>query len=169
MRAAICGLPRSFANTPAQLDAANRQRILRRARRRAGKRRHSAAAGTATGISCGSTTERSGSSQKAHTAAPATSRAADKTNGAAQFSYWAKNPNTKGDSAPPILPAMFIIPDTVPEYLPPQSMGTAHAGPIVHSRKNMAAAGMTEDAYTAVYFLTAALFFLEGTNRPPRA
>ena len=41
--------------------------------------------------------------------------------------------------APPILPAMFIMPDTVPEYLPPVSIGTAQDGPMVHSRKNIAA------------------------------
>ena len=44
-----------------------------------------------------------------------------------------------GDSAPPILPAMFIMPETVPEYLPPVSMGTAQDGPMVHSRKNIEA------------------------------
>ena len=46
-------------------------------------------------------------------------------------------PNTIGEMAPPKLPAMFIIPDTVPEYLPPVSIGTAHDGPIVNSRKNI--------------------------------
>ena len=37
-----------------------------------------------------------------------------------------------------MLPAMFIIPETVPEYFPPTSIGTDHDGPIVHSRKNIA-------------------------------
>ena len=41
--------------------------------------------------------------------------------------------------APPKLPAMFIMPDTVPEYLPPVSIGTDQDGPMVHSRKNIAA------------------------------
>jgi len=59
-------------------------------------------------------------------------------NGAAHEPNWAKTPKTKGESAPPMFPAMFIIPDTVPEYLPPTSMGTAQDGPMVHSRKNMA-------------------------------
>src|SRR6202000_1441331 len=39
--------------------------------------------------------------------------------------------------AAPKLPAMFIMPDTVPEYLPPVSIGTAQDGPIVHSKKNI--------------------------------
>jgi hypothetical protein len=34
-------------------------------------------------------------------------------------------PKTIGDSAPPMFPAMFIIPDTVPEFLLPTSIGTA--------------------------------------------
>ena len=33
---------------------------------------------------------------------------------------------------------MFIIPETVPEYSPPMSMGTAHDGPMIVSRKNIA-------------------------------
>lgn len=33
---------------------------------------------------------------------------------------------------------MFIIPDTVPEYSPPMSMGTAQDGPMIVSRKNIA-------------------------------
>src|SRR5215471_14753154 len=99
---------------------------------------HSAAAGADTGCSCFSTHERSGSSQNAHTPAPTISNAAATTNGACQLPYWARTPNTNGDIAPPKLPAIFIIPDTVPEYLPPVSMGTAQDGPIVHSRKNMA-------------------------------
>ena len=32
-----------------------------------------------------------------------------------------------------------VPPETVPEYLPPASIGTAQEGPIVHSRKNMEA------------------------------
>src|SRR5579872_3921418 len=84
-----------------------------------------------------SSTERSGSSQKAHTPAPVTSRAAATIKGACQLPYWTRKPNTSGESAPPILPAMFIMPETVPEYLPPASIGTAQEGPIVHSRKNI--------------------------------
>src|SRR5215472_16209416 len=79
----------------------------------------------------------SGSSQNAHTAEPITSSAAATMNGACQLPIWTSAPNTMGDSAPPILPAMFIMPDTVPEYLPPVSIGTAQDGPMVHSRKNI--------------------------------
>src|SRR5262249_17118057 len=81
----------------------------------------------------------SGSSQNAHTPEPMTNRHAATMNGACQLPIWARTPNTIGDSAPPILPAMFIMPDTVPEYLPPVSIGTAQDGPIVHSRKNIEA------------------------------
>src|SRR5215472_7913538 len=81
----------------------------------------------------------SGSSQNAHTAEPMTNRHAATMNGACQLPTCASTPNTIGDNAPPILPAMFIMPDTVPEYLPPVSIGTAHDGPIVHSRKNIEA------------------------------
>src|SRR5258707_1339198 len=93
-----------------------------------------------------STTEASGSSQNAQTTEPTTSRPAATMNGAAHEPSWAKTPKTNGKSAPPMFPAMFIIPDTVPEYLPPTSMGTAQDGPMVHSRKNMAAVKQ----YTAV-------------------
>src|SRR5262252_9170360 len=104
------------------------------------KRTGQAAAAVASAlIALLSITEASGSSQKAQTPAPATSSAAATINGACQEPNWTKKPNTKGDSAPPMFPAMFIIPDTVPEYLPPTSMGTAQEGPMVHSRKNMAA------------------------------
>src|SRR6516162_9696033 len=85
------------------------------------------------------TTEASGSSQNAQTAEPATSSAAATMNGACQEPTWTNAPKTIGESAPPILPAMFIMPDTVPECLPPASIGTAQDGPIVHSRKNIAA------------------------------
>ena len=51
---------------------------------------YSAAAGIATGASCCSTTERSGSSQNAHMAEPMTSRVAATMNGACQLAYWAK-------------------------------------------------------------------------------
>src|SRR6266566_3438836 len=81
----------------------------------------------------------SGSSQNAHTAAPMTRRTAATMNGASQLPNCTKKPNTIGDSAPPILPAMFIMPETVPEYLPPVSIGTAHDGPMVHSKKNIEA------------------------------
>ena len=60
-------------------------------------------------------------------------------NGATQEPTWTRNPKTIGESAPPKFPAMFIIPDTVPEYLPPTSIGTDQDGPMVHSRKNRAA------------------------------
>ena len=66
-------------------------------------------------------------------------QAAATMNGASQLPPWARKPNTIGDSAPPKLPAMFIMPDTVPEYLPPVSIGTAQDGPMVHSRKNIEA------------------------------
>src|SRR5260221_5727410 len=92
------------------------------------------------------TTEASGSSQNAQTTKPTTSRPAATMNGAAHEPSWAKTPKTNGESAPPMFPAMFIIPDTVPEYLPPTSMGTAQDGPMVHSRKNIAAVKQ----YTAV-------------------
>src|SRR3984893_7050330 len=85
------------------------------------------------------TTEVSGCSQSAQPTEPRTSRPAATMNGAAHEPNWAKTPKTNGESAPPMFPAMFIIPDTVPEYLPPTSMGTAQDGPMVHSRKNMAA------------------------------
>src|SRR5579863_8855269 len=78
----------------------------------------------------------SGSSQNAHTAEPITRSPAATMKGACQLPPSARKPNTIGDSAPPKLPAMFIIPDTVPEYLPPVSIGTAHDGPMVNSRKN---------------------------------
>src|SRR5260370_24736586 len=58
----------------------------------------------------------------------------------------AKTEKNRGETPPPVFTAMFIIPDTVPEYLPPTSMGTAQDGPMVHSRKNMAAVKQ----YTAV-------------------
>src|SRR5664280_1664708 len=86
-----------------------------------------------------STTEVLGSSQNPQTAAPKTSRLAATMNGACQEPNWTRTPNTSGDKAPPILPAMFILPETVPECSPPISMGTAQDGPIVHSGKNMAA------------------------------
>jgi len=35
----------------------------------------------------------------------------------------AKTPKTNGEGALSIFPTMFIIPDTIPEYLPPTSMG----------------------------------------------
>src|SRR5690242_15999354 len=84
-----------------------------------------------------STTDFSGSSQNAQMPAPITISAAATMNGACQLPYCTSTPNTKGDSAPPILPAMFIMPDTVPEYLPPTSIGTDQDGPMVHSRKNI--------------------------------
>ncbi len=49
-----------------------------------------AAAGIATGTSCFSTTEWSGSSQNAHMAEPMTSKVAATMNGACQLAYWAK-------------------------------------------------------------------------------
>src|SRR5690348_11221388 len=85
-----------------------------------------------------SSTETSGSSQNAHTAAPKTSRHAATMNGATHEPSCTRKPKTSGDKAPPMFPAMFITPDTVPEYLPPTCIGTAHDGPIVHSRKNIA-------------------------------
>src|SRR5579862_9005017 len=81
----------------------------------------------------------SGSSQNAHTAAPATSKPAATIKGACQLPPCASAPNTIGEIAPPKLPAMFIMPDTVPEYLPPVSIGTAQDGPMVNSRKNIEA------------------------------
>src|SRR5262249_47873765 len=85
-----------------------------------------------------SITDTSGSSQNAQIAAPAASSNAETMKGAAHHSARTKYPNTNGDIAPPMLPAMFIIPETVPEYLPPVSMGTAQAGQMLHSRKNAA-------------------------------
>jgi hypothetical protein len=93
-----------------------------------------------------STTDLPGSSQNPQTAAPITSRLAATMNGACHDPNWTKTPKTIGDSAPPMFPAIFIMPDTVPECSPPISMGTAQEGPIVHSRKNMAAVKQ----YTAV-------------------
>src|ERR1700730_4755751 len=110
------------------------------------KRCQPAATPAAVGSLYFSTTEASGSSQNAQTTEPTTSRPAATMNGAGQEPNWAKTPKTKGESAPPMFPAMFIIPDTVPEYLPPTSMGTAQDGPMGHSRKNMAAVKQ----YTAV-------------------
>jgi hypothetical protein len=52
---------------------------------------------------------------------------------------WTTTPKTIGASAPSMFPAMFIIPDTVPECSPPISMETAQEGPMLHSRQNMAA------------------------------
>src|SRR5215471_18035853 len=89
-------------------------------------------------VSCFSTTETSGSSQKAQINDPMTSRLAATMNGACHDPYWTRTPKTKGDSAPPMFPAMFIMPETVPENLPPTSIGTDHEGPMVHSRKNIA-------------------------------
>src|SRR5258708_19604866 len=85
-----------------------------------------------------SMTDCSGSIQNAQMAAPTNSRDADTTNGATQDPLATRIPKTVGDSAPTICPPMFIMPDTVPENSPPMSMGTAHAGPIVISRKNIA-------------------------------
>ena len=56
-----------------------------------------------------STTEVLGSSQNSQTAAPRTSRLAATMNGAYQEPNWTRTPNTSGDSAPPMLPAMFIM------------------------------------------------------------
>src|ERR1700693_1636897 len=86
-----------------------------------------------------SMTDRSGSIQKAQMAAPMNSRPADTPNGATQEPLDTRYPNTVGESAPTNWPPMFIMPDTVPENSPPMSMGTAQAGPMVISRKNMAA------------------------------
>src|SRR5437879_12751515 len=69
---------------------------------------------------------------------PMNSRQAATTNGATHDPRATRIPNTVGDSAPPICPTMFIIPETVPEYSPPMSMGTAHDGPMIVSRKNIA-------------------------------
>src|ERR1035437_8464078 len=86
-----------------------------------------------------SITDFSGSSQKAQTAAPKTSSAAATMKGACQEPYWTRTPKTIGDNAPPMFPAMFITPDTVPEYWPPTCMGTDQEGPMVNSRQNSAA------------------------------
>src|SRR6516225_6391630 len=104
------------------------------------------AAAFAAAASSVSRTDASGLSQNAQIAEPMTSSAAATMKGACQELYCARKPNTSGDSAPPKFPAMFIMPDTVPEYFPPTSMGTAHEGPMVHSRKNIA----TVRQYTAV-------------------
>src|SRR5258708_35439397 len=93
-----------------------------------------------------STTEVLGSSQNPQIAAPTTRRLAATMNGACHDPNWTSTPKTIGDRAPPMFPAIFIIPDTVPETSPPISIGTAQDGPIVHSRKNMAAVKQ----YTAV-------------------
>src|SRR5476649_1269505 len=103
------------------------------------KMSHPGAAFAAFGTLYVATTDASGSSQKAQTPAPTMSRLAATINSACQEPNWTKTPKTIGDSAPPMFPAMFIIPDTVPECSPPTSMGTAQEGPMVHSRKNMAA------------------------------
>ena len=73
-------------------------------------------------------------------------------------------PNTVGESAPPIFPAMFIIQETVPEYSPPTSIGTAHDGPIVHSRKKSAAVRQ----YTAVKGLCAIAAGTINATQPSR-
>jgi hypothetical protein len=87
-----------------------------------------------------SMTDTSGSIQNAQMPAPRNSRQAAITNGAIHEPRATRIPNTVGDSAPPICPPMFIIPDTVPEYSPPMSIGTAQDGPMIVSRKNIAAA-----------------------------
>src|SRR5580700_7723622 len=86
-----------------------------------------------------SMTDCSGSIQKAQMAAPMNSRPAETPNGATQDPLDTRYPNTVGESAPTNCPPMFIIPETVPENSPPISMGTAQAGPMVISRKNIAA------------------------------
>src|ERR1700674_3290673 len=86
-----------------------------------------------------SVTDCSGSIQNAQMAAPIKSRPADTPNGATHDPLDTRYPNTVGESAPTNCPPMFIIPDTVPENSPPISIGTAHAGPMVISRKNIAA------------------------------
>src|SRR5258706_2017959 len=85
-----------------------------------------------------SITDCSGSIQNAQIAAPMKSRPADTTNGATQDPLDTRYPNIVGERAPTNWPPMFIIPETVPENSPPMSIGTAHAGPIVISRKNIA-------------------------------
>src|SRR5271169_6687268 len=85
-----------------------------------------------------SMTDCSGSIQKAQIVAPMNSSPADTPNGATQDPLDTRYPNTVGESAPTNWPPMFIMPDTVPENSPPMSMGTAHAGPMVISRKNIA-------------------------------
>src|SRR5260370_1259178 len=87
-----------------------------------------------------------GPSQNAKPREPGRRSPAPKIRGPAHGRNGAKTRKPNGESAPPMFPAMFIIPDTVPEYLPPTSMGTAQDGPMVHSRKNMAAVKQ----YTAV-------------------
>src|SRR5262249_20753403 len=86
-----------------------------------------------------SKTEASGSSQNDQIAEPRTSKPAATMNGAAHEPNWAKTPKTNEESAPPMLPARCIVQARVPEYLLQTSMGTAQDGPMVHSRKNMAA------------------------------
>src|SRR5271170_6716959 len=85
-----------------------------------------------------SITDTSGSIQNAQMPAPINNRHEATTNGATHDPRSAKIPKTVGDSAPPICPTIFIIPETVPEYSPPMSMGTAHDGPMTVSRKNIA-------------------------------
>ena len=47
-------------------------------------------------------------------------------------------PTTKGPAMPPKLPIMFMLPETVPAYLPPMSMQVAQLPGIVRSLQKLA-------------------------------
>src|ERR1700730_17316296 len=85
-----------------------------------------------------SITDCSGSIQNAQIAAPTNSSPAETTNGATQDPLETRYPKIVGERAPTNCPPMFIIAETVLENSPPMCMGTAHAGPMVISRKNIA-------------------------------
>src|ERR1700730_15353823 len=74
------------------------------------------------------------------------------TNGAIHDPPATRIPNTVGDSAPPICPLMFIIPDTVPEYSPPMSIGTAQDGPMIEEKQRRPSRRRRPTLFSSVSF-----------------
>src|SRR5579883_1834804 len=64
-----------------------------------------------------------------------------------------------------MFPAMFITPDTVPEYLPPTCIGTDHDGQMVHSRKNSTAVKQPIAVY-ALLVIAAGMIDMAQPNKP---
>src|SRR6202049_2002735 len=85
-------------------------------------------------------TDFSGLIKKIQIRAPTSITPALTRNGATHKPRLKRLPYTTAVDAPPSAPTMFITPVTVPLNWPPTSMGTAHAGPITHSRKKKEAA-----------------------------
>jgi hypothetical protein len=83
-----------------------------------------------------SITDFSGSMRNVQIKAPASRTPAEIKKGVIHNPLWTRSPKIIGETEAARLPAIFIIPETVPLYSPPTSMGTAQAGLITNSRKN---------------------------------